>query len=61
VVAGLASGQIEADRLDSFRRLRRELEHLDRQSDPLSAMKHKSKIKQIMRAQEQQQRRRTKP
>jgi ribosome biogenesis GTPase len=61
VVAGLGSGQIEADRLDSFRRLRRELEHLDRQSDPLSAMKHKSKIKQIMRAQEQQQRRRTKP
>ena len=61
VVSGIGSGQIDADRLDSFRRLRRELEHLDRQSDPLSAMEHKSKIKRIMRAQEQQQRHRTKP
>lgn len=61
VVAGIATGQIDVDRLDSLRRLRRELDHLDRQSDPLSAMQHKSKIKRIMRAQEQQQRRRTKP
>jgi ribosome biogenesis GTPase / thiamine phosphate phosphatase len=61
VVAGIATGQIDPDRLNSLRRLRRELDHLDRQSNPLSAMQHKSKIKQIMRAQEQQQRRRTKP
>jgi ribosome biogenesis GTPase / thiamine phosphate phosphatase len=61
VIAGIATGQIAVDRLDSLRRLRRELDHLDRQSDPLSAMQHKSKIKRIMRAQEQQQRRRTKP
>jgi ribosome biogenesis GTPase / thiamine phosphate phosphatase len=61
VIAGVATGQIAVDRLDSLRRLRRELDHLDRQSDPLSAMQHKSKIKRIMRAQEQQQRRRTKP
>jgi ribosome biogenesis GTPase len=61
VVAGIATGRIDADRLDSLRRLRRELDHLDRQSDPLSALQHKSKIKRIMRAREQQQRRRTKP
>jgi len=61
VVAGIATGQIDADRLDSLRRLRRELEHLDRQRDPLSATQHKSRIKRIMRAQQQQQRRRTKP
>lgn len=61
VVAGISTGQITVDRLDSLRRLRRELDHLDRQSDPLSALQHKSKIKRIMRAQEQEQRRRTKP
>jgi ribosome biogenesis GTPase / thiamine phosphate phosphatase len=60
VVAGIARGEIAVDRLDSLRRLRRELDYLDRQDDPLSAMQHKSKIKRIMRAQEQQQRRRTK-
>ncbi|HXW15974.1 MAG TPA: ribosome small subunit-dependent GTPase A [Terriglobia bacterium] len=61
VAAGIATGQIDADRLDSLHRLRRELDYLDRKSDPLSAMQHKSQIKRIMRAQEQQQRRRTKP
>lgn len=61
VVAGVGAGQIDADRLDSLHRLRRELDHLDRQSDPLSAMEYKNKIKRIMRAHEQQQRRRTKP
>jgi len=60
VFAGIATGQIDVNRFDSLRRLRRELDHLDRQSDPLSAMQHKSKIKRITRAQEQQQRRRTK-
>jgi len=60
VVAGIATGQIDVDRLDSLRRLRRELDHLDRRSDPLSALQYKSKIKRIMRAQEQQQRHRTK-
>jgi hypothetical protein len=45
----------------SFHRLRRELDGLDRQSDPLLAKQHKSKIKGIMRDQEQQYRRRTKP
>jgi len=61
VVAGIGTGQIDADRLDSFHRLRRELDHLNRQRDPLSAMQYKSKIKRVMRAQEQQQRHRTKP
>lgn len=61
VAEGIATGQIDVDRLDSLRRLRRELDHLDRQRDPWSALQHKSKIKRIMRVQEQQQRRRTKP
>jgi hypothetical protein len=61
VLAGVGTGKIDARRLDSLRRLRRELDHLDRRADPLSAMQHKNKIKRIMRAQEQQQRRRTKP
>jgi ribosome biogenesis GTPase len=61
VIAGIATGEIDVDRLDSLRRLRRELDHLDRQSNPLSALRYKSKIKRIMRAQEQQQRHRTKP
>lgn len=60
VVAGIATGQIDVGRLDSLRRIRRELDHLDRQSDPLLAMQHKSKIKRIMRAQQQRQRGRTK-
>jgi ribosome biogenesis GTPase len=61
VVAGVGTGQIDADRLESFHCLRRELDRLDRQSDPLLAKRHKSKIKRIMRDQEQEYRRRTKP
>ena len=61
VVAGVGTGQIDADRLESFHRLRREVDRLDRQSDPLLAKQYKNKIKRIMRDQEQQQRRRTKP
>jgi ribosome biogenesis GTPase / thiamine phosphate phosphatase len=56
VVAGVGTGEIAAERLKSFRHLRRELEYLDRQSDMLSAMRHKRKIKQILRAHEKQQR-----
>jgi ribosome biogenesis GTPase len=61
VVAGVGTGQIDADRLESFHRLRREVDRLDRQSDPLLAKQYKNKIKRIMRDQEQQQRRSTKP
>jgi ribosome biogenesis GTPase / thiamine phosphate phosphatase len=61
VVAGVGTGQINADRLESFHRLRREVDRLDRQSDPLLAKQYKNKIKRIMRDQEQQQRRRIKP
>ncbi len=61
VLAGVATGQIDADRLESFHCLRRELEHLDRQSDPLSAMQHKRKLKRIMRAYEKRRRHRPKP
>ncbi|HTZ84446.1 MAG TPA: ribosome small subunit-dependent GTPase A [Candidatus Acidoferrales bacterium] len=61
VAAGIAAGQIDVERLHSLRHLRLELDYLDRRSDPLSAMQHKSKIKRMTRAQEQQQRRRKKP
>jgi ribosome biogenesis GTPase len=61
VVAGIGTGQIDADRLENLHRLRREVDHLARQDDPLSAMQHKAKIKRIMRAHQQQQRHRMKP
>ena len=61
VIAGVGTGQIDADRLESFHRLRRELDRLHQQSDPLLAKQHKGKIKRIMRDQEQQYRRRMKP
>jgi hypothetical protein len=37
------------------------VDRLDRQSDPLLAKQYKNKIKRIMREQERQQRRKTKP
>jgi ribosome biogenesis GTPase len=52
ISAGVADGRIEATRLESFHRLRRELDHLDRQNDPLAAMQHKRKLKGMMRAYE---------
>ena len=61
MIAGVGTGQIDADRLESFHRLRRELDRLHQQSDPLLAKQHKGKIKRIMRDQEQQYRRRMKP
>ncbi len=61
VVDGVATGEIDADRLESFHRLHRELEHLDRQSDPLSVRQHKRKLKRIMRAYEKRRRHRPKP
>ena len=61
VSAGVETGQIEMTRLESFHRLRRELEHLDRQNDPLAAMLQKRKLKRMMRAHEKQRRHRAKP
>lgn len=61
VLAGLETGQIEMARLESFHGLRRELEHLDRQDDPLATVEHKRKLKRIMRAYEKQHRDRAKP
>ena len=50
VIAGIEDGQIEATRLESFHRLRRELEQLDRESNPLAAMQYKRNLKRMMRA-----------
>jgi ribosome biogenesis GTPase len=61
VTAGVGNGLMDADRLESFHRFRREVDRLGRENDPLLAKEHKRKIKGIMRAQEQQQRWRRKP
>ena len=61
VVAGIEAGEIDADRLASRDRLRRELEHLKRERDPLAALEHKGKLKTMFRAHEKHQRHRTKP
>lgn len=59
VVAGIERGEIDAERLESLHHFRREIEHLDRENDPLLAMQYKRKIKRIMRAYEKEQRRQT--
>jgi len=61
VSVGVETGQIEMTRLESFRRLRRELEHLDRQNDPLASLLQKRKLKRMMRAHEKQRRHRANP
>jgi len=61
VLAGIEAGEIDADRLASLNRLRRELEHLKRERDPLAALEHKGKLKTMFRAYEKRQRHRTKP
>jgi ribosome biogenesis GTPase len=61
VQAGMESGAIDADRVESMHRLRREVAYQERQQDPQSAQKYKQRIKQIMRAQQKEQRYRQKP
>jgi ribosome biogenesis GTPase len=61
VRAGVETGQIEKTRLESFHRLRRELDHLDRQNDPLAAALQKRNLKHMMRAHEKERRDRPKP
>jgi ribosome biogenesis GTPase / thiamine phosphate phosphatase len=61
VVAAVETGEIDADRLENLHRLRRELEHLERERDPLTASEYKRKLKTMFRAYEKQQRQRTKP
>jgi ribosome biogenesis GTPase len=60
VLAGVAAGRIQKARLESFHRLRREVEHLERRVDPLAAEEHKRKLKGIMRAYEKEHRQRDK-
>jgi ribosome biogenesis GTPase len=56
VLAGVEHGQIHPDRLASLHRLRRELEYLERQSNPFQAAEEKRRIKQIMRAYQKEHR-----
>jgi ribosome biogenesis GTPase len=57
VTAAVKSGDLSADRLESLHRLRRELQYLERQTDPLSAQQYKRRMKQIMRAYQKEKRR----
>jgi ribosome biogenesis GTPase len=50
VLAGVAEGLIDANRLESLHRLRRELQYLYRQDNPLLAVDEKRRIRQLMRA-----------
>jgi ribosome biogenesis GTPase / thiamine phosphate phosphatase len=61
VLAAIQSGEIDADRLASMQRLRREVERLERERDPLAASEHKRKIRSLFRAVEKQYRQREKP
>jgi ribosome biogenesis GTPase len=61
VQVAIEAGEIDADRLASLQRLRREVEHLERERDPLAASEHKRKLKSLFRAYEKQQRQRIKP
>jgi ribosome biogenesis GTPase / thiamine phosphate phosphatase len=60
VAVAVAAGEIGAERLDSLHRLRREQERLERERDPVAALEHKRKLKQLFRAFEKQQRQREK-
>jgi ribosome biogenesis GTPase len=61
VLAAIQSGEIDADRLASMQRLRREVERLERERDPLAASEHKRKLRSLFRAVEKQYRQREKP
>jgi ribosome biogenesis GTPase len=49
VAAAVESGQLELRRLENYRRIGRELRHLERQSDPKAALEDKQKIRRIHR------------
>lgn len=49
VAAGVERGEIETARVESFHRFHRELEYLDRQSDPLAALEHKRWLKGLLK------------
>lgn len=61
VMAAIQTGEIDADRLASLQRLRREVERLKREGDPLAASEHKRKLRSLFRAVEKQYRQREKP
>jgi ribosome biogenesis GTPase len=61
VAAAINKGEIDASRLASLHRLRREVAHLERERDPLAASEHKRKLKSLFRAVEKQYRQREKP
>jgi ribosome biogenesis GTPase / thiamine phosphate phosphatase len=61
VLAAVEDGQVDSGRLDSFHRLNRELEHLHREVDPLSALQHKRRLKETHRAYRERKRYRNKP
>ncbi len=61
VLAAIETGELDAERLESLQRLRREVEHLERERNPLAASEHKRKLRSLFRAYEKRQRLRDKP
>jgi ribosome biogenesis GTPase / thiamine phosphate phosphatase len=61
VQAAILKGEIEAARLASLQRLRREVDRLEREQDPIAASEHKRKLRAMFRSYEKQQRARDKP
>jgi len=61
VRAGIETGEIDAARLASLQRLRREVEHLERERSPLAASEHKRKLRSLFRAYRKRHRLRNKP
>jgi len=61
VLAAIETGELDAERLESLQRLRREVARLERERDPLVASDYKRKVRSLFRAVEKQYRHREKP
>jgi ribosome biogenesis GTPase len=61
VLSAVEAGKIDAARLNSQKRLRREVERLEREGNPLAASEHKRKLRSLFRAVEKRYREREKP
>src|SRR5215472_88108 len=49
VQAAIVAGSLDLERLDNWRKLRREMEFLQRKTDPAARQEEKQRIKQVMR------------
>jgi ribosome biogenesis GTPase len=49
VLAAILRGRVDLERLENWRKLRREMEFLERKIDPAAKREEKQRIKQMMR------------